>query len=977
MGSSLSSSALQLLVNLKEVAESENDTLSKKYYFIGGEIIMKNLKKTLAVVLAFAMILSMSAISTLAYTDVAEGTVVSEAVSILSNLNILTGFEDGTFRPAETVTRAQMAAIICRVLGYEEQANSSKGSTVFNDVAADHWASGYINVAQAQQIINGYGDGNYGPEDKVTYEQAVKMIVSALGYDLAAQSKGGYPTGYLAIASSKGITKNANGRVGDAAARSTIAVLAYNALEVELMDQTSWSTGADGDRYGMTGETVLSRYLGVKKYEGIVTATPLTGLATGAYDPEAKSYVTIGGAKSWGFVGNSYVLSADALSDPINADLIEDADKYLGKKVVAYIGTEADAETAEIMVYAMAEKQGSNSTLALNATQLVSDATNGKLVYKKAGSNKKIDVKLNITDAYVNYEAPLSLPRNTDDILALLVNGGKFELIDSDTAVAGYETLIATAYDYEAVIKEVSVDGADIFFDVHGNLEDIDTESETELVVVYKDGAVVEPSVIAVDDTVTTVEIGSTARVLYVSSKNVTGSVDGWTDEKVTIAGEEYVPSELSGYSISDLQNKEGIFYLNIDGQIAYADASAAKGAYAFFLNTGKDAGMGSKYYATLVNANGEVKSYNYAKAVTVNGGSVAKTPAEASAYIASLMGHGGDAEEAYAYVDKAHDLLFEVKIRNEEIKDLVLVDFATPSTQSEYNEGTKSFGSKKLDETSVMFALKGAFDATTKIEETDIKVGKAIEMLADEENYYVALPASAREDRIYKAAVGYSLVTSVAAEGELIVITDKKTISYNDDKATVITGIQGGKEVTVTLYNEDGFNSNETLVVADRTDYEADGVTLKTSNDQHAAADLAVGDIILVSTVSAEGVADDFMVLYDKSAGLVYDKDFSGKEMYIGVQATLSADDDFIWFDNNMANITIADATTGDFYVEMDNNANCVLVDYSEDATEPEISKKSLNKSVIGNATKYDAVVFVRVIDEIVEDVIVYRTLD
>ena len=73
---------------------------------------MKNLKKTLAVVLAFAMMLSMG--SVFAYSDVEAGTTVSEAVGILSNLSILTGFEDGTFRPDETVTRAQMAAILQR-----------------------------------------------------------------------------------------------------------------------------------------------------------------------------------------------------------------------------------------------------------------------------------------------------------------------------------------------------------------------------------------------------------------------------------------------------------------------------------------------------------------------------------------------------------------------------------------------------------------------------------------------------------------------------------------------------------------------------------------------------------------------------------------------------------------------------------------------------------------------------------------------
>ncbi len=911
---------------------------------------MRNLKKTLAVVLAFAMILSMGAISTFAYTDVAEGTVVSEAVSILSNLEILTGFEDGTFRPSETVTRAQMAAIICRMLGYEDQAKSSMGSTVFDDVAADHWASGYINVAQAQQIINGYGDGKFGPEDKVTYEQAVKMIVAALGYDLAAQSKGGYPTGYLAIASTKGITKSANGRVGDAAARSTIAVLVYNSLEVELMDQTSWSTGSDGDRYGMTGETVLSRYLGVKKYEGVVTTTPLTEIAANGYDPEAKAVAGFDAAtlKAWGFSGNSYVLQAATLSGNVNADLVDDVNKYLGKKVVAYIGETADDETGDVMLYAIAEKQGSNATLKLTADQLVSDATAGKLVYKKANSNKKYDVTLNITDAYKNFDVD-SVGNNTDAIIGEFTNGGTLELIDSNTTTAGYETIIITDYEYEAVVKEVEVDDTDIFFDLYtGDLDDIDTESETELVIVYKDGEVAEATAIAAGDTVTTAEIGSAARVLYVSSKNVTGSVDGWTDEKVTIAGEEYTPSTASGYSIANLQNKEGIFYLNIDGQIAYADASAARGGYAFVLNTGKEGTMGSKYFATLVEADGTVKAYNFARTLTIDG--VAKTPETAAAYLAGEMGHSQSANEAYAYVDTAKDLLFEVKIKNDEIKALVTVDGSNTPSTSTYKEITKSLGAKTFDETSVMFALAFANGSTEKIEEEDIKVGKVVEMLADDEDYTVSLPSDGFIDGIYNVAIGYDLVASINVESEAIVITSKKTISYNDDIATVITGIQGGKEVTYTIYNEDG--------------------VFRSSGDVDDS-ELAVGDIILTSTPSAEGVVEDFLPLYTDEDGL-NGTDWSAKEMYIGAQVAESADDNYIWFNSAMTGITEAEGS--DHYVIMQKSANCVMIDYTEDASEPEISKKSLSKSVIGNPSKYTAKVFVRVIDEMVVDVIVYR---
>ena len=145
---------------------------------------MMNLKKTLAVVLAFAMIFSMGVSTFAAYSDVEEGTTVGEAVGILSNLGIFTGFEDGTFKPNDTVTRAQMAAIICRTLGYEDQAAASTGTTNFYDVAASHWASGYINVAESLQIVNGYGNGAFGPEDKkeisVTSRGAVVEANTAL-----------------------------------------------------------------------------------------------------------------------------------------------------------------------------------------------------------------------------------------------------------------------------------------------------------------------------------------------------------------------------------------------------------------------------------------------------------------------------------------------------------------------------------------------------------------------------------------------------------------------------------------------------------------------------------------------------------------------------------------------------------------------------------------------------------------------------
>jgi hypothetical protein len=86
---------------------------------IGGN----KMKKLIALVLSISMMLTMGVGVAFAYSDIEEGTNISESVTILSNLGILEGFEDGTFKPEKTVTRAQMAAIICRMLGYNEQAN--------------------------------------------------------------------------------------------------------------------------------------------------------------------------------------------------------------------------------------------------------------------------------------------------------------------------------------------------------------------------------------------------------------------------------------------------------------------------------------------------------------------------------------------------------------------------------------------------------------------------------------------------------------------------------------------------------------------------------------------------------------------------------------------------------------------------------------------------------------------------------------
>ena len=198
---------------------------------------MKNLKKAFAVVVALAMVMSTVAFAAV-FSDVDDSAAYAEAIEAGVALKMFTGYEDGTFKPEGDITRAEFAAIVVRMLGQEAQADGAKGVTLFDDVPSTHWAAGYINIVSNLGIVNGYGDGNFGPEDNVTYEQAVKMCVVALGYEPAAG--GNYPVGYLTIAQQRGITTGVRGTSGAPINRGQVAQMAFNALDVPLMTQTGF-----------------------------------------------------------------------------------------------------------------------------------------------------------------------------------------------------------------------------------------------------------------------------------------------------------------------------------------------------------------------------------------------------------------------------------------------------------------------------------------------------------------------------------------------------------------------------------------------------------------------------------------------------------------------------------------------------------------------------------------------------------------
>lgn len=200
------------------------------------------MKKVLSLVLVLTLVLgsfgfafadtTTTATTTATPKDVV-GTEFEGAVAALSALGVVSGYEDGTYKPANIVTRAEMAKLIIAELGLEANATGSKST--FKDMSGYGWAEGYIGYAQSLGIVSGYGDGTFKPGKTVSYDEALTMIVSALGYTKECKEmNGSWPAIYVQKARVLGLTDDVKAGGAAGANRGDIAIYLYNMLTADM-----------------------------------------------------------------------------------------------------------------------------------------------------------------------------------------------------------------------------------------------------------------------------------------------------------------------------------------------------------------------------------------------------------------------------------------------------------------------------------------------------------------------------------------------------------------------------------------------------------------------------------------------------------------------------------------------------------------------------------------------------------------------
>ncbi len=888
---------------------------------------MRNLKKVLALVVAVAMIASMGLVASAAnYSDVASNASYADAVNLLSNLGIIKGYEDGTFKPDNTVTRAEAATMIVRMLALDDEVEA--GETNFTDVAADNWASGYVNVAYANGIINGMGDGTFNPNGEVTYGQIVKMIVCALGYEPVALANGGYlGGGYLYAGSSQvtGFTKGVAGTANSAASRATVARLIYNALEVELMDQTSFSTGINGSTYEvLENKTILSEYLELEKVDGVIVNTYLSSSVYEEGDNTVELVVTKSYANddvAMYEAGDELVLVADGT----------DAATLLGYTVTAYVGENEDGDEA---IFAVAAKAGKNSKLVLD-TELVEEISDVAIVYYKSNTAKST------TDAEI--QAVVEIKNNdVDGINNVVVNG-----FNDTTYVEGIEATFGAGVDvYAAIenkeIEEVTLldndndgdfefifvtvpnkdkaiefvvseveeeDGLWTLYDEDENAAlDIDYDDESTLYTVIKDGKIVDASAIAEGDVVSVLD-EVPVQTVYVSSVVVEGTVDEVEDTVYTINGAEY---ELSPISFSDDDvleaGDEGLFYINAMGKIASVETVSTidNADYVYVIADDDKVGdfEATEYIVKVVTATGAVEVLTIkSKKVDVYGvygeEELELVDEDDETVWNAIKGYVGIArlditaagEISAIYLPGAEDFAEEARYEDD-------VNSEKPAV---YREDRGTYGSVDLSADTLVFEISDDEDEDLEDRITVSTVGKSF---VNEASY--SFIAYGEADEVADALVVTAGNTAVDAEGAVMVVTKVSDIEVDDEDTIKITGIMAGEKVAVIVDPDETVEveKGNVILFANAGEFVEDVQVLFTSDDETVGELVAGGDIEL--GFSDEAVTIHFGEITEKKSSKYVVLDDTDK-FYFAEEVNV------IVVDYTTANVTITAGDLGD----------------------------------------------------------------
>ena len=460
--------------------------------------------------LAFACAFTMFA-GAASYSDKAD-IKATTAVDMLSSLGVIQGYDDGSFKPNTTVTRAQMAKMIFTIMNGGNDNASAYASlpTAFTDLPTAAWAQGYVRYLQNTGIIAGKSATKFAPNDTVTGLEAAKMVLVAAGYNAqkAGLTGAAWAQNTMKYGQLNNLFEDVDADLNAALPRQYAAQILYNALD---MKRVVWSNDIEDFKYadatGVNGEsTIGEKYMDLFKTSAAVLTSVKKTSGKDTYEIGLDEEVTYAGT-----------------SDKSFNKVPTDVSNLLGEKVKVLVRVKNNGDQDVYGVYA----DGDSKVIAtgtLGQLEKVGTVSVDKKI-KIDGTEYKLENAQNATPVYyantgksaTMLSAVESAPNNLNKVAGTIklvdINGnGKADLAMITPAKVGKITYVGS--------KKVTINATGIGSQ---NVEDID---------IY-DGFAKDDWTVVTDDTYTASGDIAVAKVDVTSAKVTSGKGDPATEVKV------------------------------------------------------------------------------------------------------------------------------------------------------------------------------------------------------------------------------------------------------------------------------------------------------------------------------------------------------------------------------------------------------------------------------------------------------------
>ena len=593
---------------------------------------MKSFKKITSLFIVLTMIVAMftnvAFAQDITFSDVPADNAYYQAIYNLVNRGVINGYEDGTFKPDNTITRAEFAKVI--MVSELGDANIPAAASNFTDTNG-HWADKYIAAAVNAGIINGYPEGTFKPDNTVTYAEAVKMVVCALGYGPVIDTTlNPWYTGYIKQASTIGATKGAVSVADNGASRGIVAQLIDNMKDCKRLVQT----GTDS-----SGNPIFNTSSGGSDIFSDDEITEAYGVLIGVYENS--------------LIGSASTLTKSQVQIDNAVYTLDEGVDYTS--ISRYVGYGIDYKIRESRgrLY-VSDITANNSTDIVELDAFYIDTLSGNALYYYTNEDRddtksyKLDENLYIV--YNGYGIPTAQINSSLKSEVFDIDNGSVKLYnnDSDSAmdvavIEKYETYFVntvqknqtagttTITDKLGFQPQIVLDEEDVIVTKVTSAGGAESDSTLSAIASKSVVSIAQPHSSAPNDIPTKVKI---------STASVSGTVDSMVGdyEIVTVKSKDYMLAEcFRDFLDASESNKSTYgfdvqstvkFFLDYKGNIVCTDVTETSASYGYLIDYLSGSGMDSQIEVRVLTTSSSLKEYPLASTVYVNGESMSDSSA-------------------------------------------------------------------------------------------------------------------------------------------------------------------------------------------------------------------------------------------------------------------------------------------------------------------------------------------------------------